>query len=37
MQIAGIAICRDFPVATRDVDDFAGIGVKVINPWTTAI
>lgn len=37
MQIAGIAICRNIPLATRDVDDFADIRVKLINPWTTAI
>jgi predicted nucleic acid-binding protein len=37
MQIAGIAICRNVPLATRDVDDFADISVKLINPWNTAI
>jgi hypothetical protein len=37
MQIAGIAICRNIPLATRDVDDFADISVKLINPWNTAI
>ena len=31
-QIAAIARCRGAPVATRDVDDFGGIGVEVINP-----
>ena len=34
-QIAAIARCRGASVATRDVDDFAGIGIEVINPWTT--
>jgi toxin FitB len=37
LQIAGIAICRNIPLATRDVEDFADIGVKLINPWTTAV
>jgi hypothetical protein len=33
VQIAGIAICRNIPLATRDVDGFAGIRVKLIDPW----
>jgi toxin FitB len=37
MQIAGIAICRNIPLVTRDVDDFADIRVKPINPWTTTV
>lgn len=32
-QIAGIAISRRIPIATRDIGDFEGIGVKLINPW----
>lgn len=32
-QIAAIARSRDASVATRDVDDFDGCGVEVINPW----
>jgi predicted nucleic acid-binding protein len=36
MQIAGIAICRNIPLATRDVHDFADIRVKLINPWSVA-
>jgi len=32
MQIAGIAISRNIPIATRDVHDFADISVKLINP-----
>jgi predicted nucleic acid-binding protein len=32
-QIAGVAISRNIPLATRDVRDFEGIGVKLINPW----
>jgi predicted nucleic acid-binding protein len=37
MQIAGIAICRNIPLATRDVHDFADIRVKLINPWETRV
>ena len=32
-QIAAIARARGVPVATRDVDDFSGCGIEVINPW----
>ncbi len=32
-QIAGIALARRIPIATRNVDHFEGLGVKVINPW----
>ena len=32
-QIAAIARARGAPVATRDVTDFAGCGIKVVNPW----
>ena len=32
-QIAAIALSRRMPVVTRDVDDFEGCGVDVINPW----
>lgn len=32
-QIAGIAIARRLPIATRDVEDFAGVAVKLIDPW----
>jgi predicted nucleic acid-binding protein len=35
-QIAGIAISRGIPIATRDVSDFADISVKLINPWAMA-
>jgi toxin FitB len=31
--IAAIAITWKFQVATRNVDDFVGTGVKIINPW----
>jgi predicted nucleic acid-binding protein len=33
MQIAGIAISRNIPIATRDVHDLEDISVKLINPW----
>lgn len=32
-QIAVIARSREASVATRNVDDFAGTGVEVVNPW----
>jgi toxin FitB len=32
-QIAAIARARGMSVATRDVQDFADIGVAIINPW----
>lgn len=33
MQIAGIAIARRIPVATRNVHHFVGLDIKIINPW----
>jgi predicted nucleic acid-binding protein len=33
-QIAAIARSYGAAVATRDVDDFAGCGVRVVSPWT---
>jgi len=32
-QIAAIARSRGARVATRNVDDFAGAGVELVNPW----
>jgi predicted nucleic acid-binding protein len=32
-QIAGIAISRRIPIATRDVYDFVDLPIKVISPW----
>ena len=32
-QIAAIALALGAPVATRNVKDFDGCGVRVINPW----
>ncbi|MCY4619419.1 MAG: PIN domain-containing protein [Chloroflexi bacterium] len=31
--IAGTAMANDMTVVTRNVSDFAGVGVEVINPW----
>jgi toxin FitB len=35
-QIAGIALARNIPIATRDTDHFANLDVKIINPWTAS-
>jgi toxin FitB len=32
-QIAGIALSRSASLATRNVADFEGAGVELINPW----
>jgi predicted nucleic acid-binding protein len=32
-QIAAIALSRSAAVATRDADDFAHCGVRIVNPW----
>ncbi len=32
-EIAAIARSRGAAVATRDVDDFEGCGIDVVNPW----
>ncbi len=32
-MIAAIARARGLRVATRNVGDFAGTGVEVVNPW----
>jgi predicted nucleic acid-binding protein len=32
--IAAIAAARGFMIATRNVRDFNGTGVKIVNPWT---
>lgn len=31
--IAGTAMANDLTVVTRDVSDFAGLDIKIINPW----
>ena len=35
-QIAGIARSRGFAVATRNVADFEGMGLSIIDPWFVA-
>jgi toxin FitB len=32
-QIAAIALASNAAVATRDVADFEGCGVAIVNPW----
>lgn len=34
-QIASIAKARNAALATRDIRDFEGCGVRLINPWQT--
>ena len=34
-QIAAIALCTGAAVATRNVSDFEGCGVALVNPWET--
>ena len=33
-QIAAIARCRGAQLATRNIRDFEGTGVSLINPWS---
>lgn len=33
-QIAAIALANGAQLATRNVEDFAGCGIDVVNPWT---
>lgn len=35
IQIAGIAKALNATVATRNVKDFSGMGLNIINPWDT--
>ena len=35
-QIAAIARSRNAGIATRNVKDFEGCGIDVINPWRTS-
>jgi predicted nucleic acid-binding protein len=35
-MIAGTALEHDLIVVTRNVRDFAGLGVEVFNPWDAA-
>lgn len=32
-QIASICAAKNCPVATRNVKDFAEIGIEIVNPW----
>lgn len=32
-QIAAICLHREVPLATRNTDDFAGLGLRLIDPW----
>ncbi len=34
--IAAIACAQGFILATRNVRDFSGTGIELINPWTSA-
>lgn len=34
MQIAGIASIRRATLATRNVRDFEGLGLNIVNPWS---
>ena len=34
-MIAAKALVHNFTVVTRNVKDFATMGVKLLNPWTT--
>ena len=33
--IAGIAKANDLTIATRNVRDFDGLGIPIVNPWET--
>jgi toxin FitB len=35
-MIAATALVHDLVVVTRNVKDFEGLGVRVVNPWLTA-
>ena len=35
-QIAGIALARKAPVATRNIRHFKDLGVRVVDPWSPA-
>jgi predicted nucleic acid-binding protein len=34
-MIAATALVHDLTIVTRNVKDFAGLGVNVFNPWTS--
>lgn len=35
LQIAGIATAYGLDLATRNIDDFAGLGLSIMNPWAS--
>lgn len=35
-QIAAIALCRRARLSTRNVADFEGVGLEIVNPWGRA-
>ncbi len=35
-QIAGISLTLGMVLATRDIDDFAGLGIVLIDPWSSS-
>lgn len=36
LQIAGIALANECPLATRDAADFRGLGIDLIDPWSSS-
>lgn len=34
-QIAAICVSRGWPLATRNTADFTGLGLELVNPWTS--
>ena len=34
IQIAGIVVARRATLATRNVRDFEGLGLRIVNPWS---
>ena len=34
--IAAISVCHSAAIATRDIEDFEGLGLDLLNPFTTA-
>lgn len=37
MLIAGTAAAHNLAIATRNVRDFEGLGIEVVNPWETTL
>lgn len=36
-QIAGIAVARRIPIATRNINHFADLDLKLVNPWGSSV